>query len=1228
MPTYKNITVSLRSSAQETAPLLEFPPPPHLPGVRIEDTQSSTATVYVLASPGLTFWIAYHVKPPALIMDDQPVDVKYFLFKLYMEGRHVVTWAVGEEDEWKGKTMFGLFENQAWRGGVEKRAFTFATGKESGMGDVDVDVEKDHEERFMEIKVFRASARKRVQRKTPELMETEVGKEGAGGINLVNAGRLKKENPKRYYEFALLDSLKEPFAKFRYYYRSVDQLETLGVIIRAPHSETSDEAITDSGNGFQDLDLSFLSRNGTDTPPTVTDQPTTPLSHGSPDTIVPEKPSAAVSSSDTELDRPSSGGEVADLLSHVGFSTEAEPPRSPDASAAVLPKYGLSSPWSPPKSSRIAMRNSGVVPMTMPDSPTKGSVADVALVGALTGQDWLKHTPSPDRNLYREFDSPAPAAYAAAAALLTGLVAASSLTPPVLPLTVRTPYMSTWLNDAREEPWSRWPMFWTGDEIGFSLLAAVPETHTVYPLLGRPQDSLAPSGRGEGYNVSRAIYKGAKYDASTTNLTYAIPAPNHEDEPVELVLSFLSPITPTSTLRQSIPASYISVHVSGTFNIDVYIDVNGQWVSGHREARIVWDFEHNALDDKHRLKTFKVTREEELLFTENRGGGNAQAEWGSLYFTAPSDVRHECGTSAILRQRFSATGTLENEVDSAFRSIMDEEPVFAFAKSFKLSGNSSKSSSDSVLFTLAHIQDPVVQFASARGLTYMRPLWKSWFADVEELLTYHYLDFHNAKTLASDYSEQLAVDAWQSGSDNYVDIVALSARQVMGATSFSGTAEEPLIFLKEISSNGNSQTVDVIFPAWPFFLYTNPRWGAWLLEPLIEHMNSGQYPNTYSMHDLGAHFPNLTGHADGNDEYMPVEECGDMLIMGLSLVNSLTYGAGEKSQSLWSTMGSPDYDEEAENPFALLTSEFEGIDNIDHTWGGMTKGAKQAQKWLSKSYKLWRQWSGYLVEFSLEPHNQLSTDDFAGWLALHSNLALKGIVGIKAMSELAATMGYDDDVKYYQNVSDVYIEKWQEYAISRDGTHAKLAYDWYGSWTTIYSLYADSLLCFHPTITNTSSEAVEDEDIVASHHQQKGGSQAPLQPDIRHPLPGTRKPITKDFIPHSVYVIQSKWYAAVMQKYGLPLDSRHLYTKSDWEFEAAAVTSEKVRADILDRVATWINETVTDRAFTDLYNTEGDGGFPNPFFFARPVVGGHFAFLALERACGGTAMNPFLAWAE
>jgi len=43
---------------------------------------------------------------------------------------------------------------------------------------------------------------------------------------------------------------------------------------------------------------------------------------------------------------------------------------------------------------------------------------------------------------------------------------ASTLHPPILPLIVRNPYLSTWLQNAREEPWSRWPMFYTGQEVG------------------------------------------------------------------------------------------------------------------------------------------------------------------------------------------------------------------------------------------------------------------------------------------------------------------------------------------------------------------------------------------------------------------------------------------------------------------------------------------------------------------------------------------------------------------------------------------------------------------------------------------------------------------------------------------------------------------------------------------------------------------------------------------
>lgn len=71
-------------------------------------------------------------------------------------------------------------------------------------------------------------------------------------------------------------------------------------------------------------------------------------------------------------------------------------------------------------------------------------------------------------------------------------VEASHLTPPVIPLTVRNPYFSTWLGNARDVPWKKWPMFYTGEEIGFSFMASVPEIGSVYPLLGRPQDSLLP----------------------------------------------------------------------------------------------------------------------------------------------------------------------------------------------------------------------------------------------------------------------------------------------------------------------------------------------------------------------------------------------------------------------------------------------------------------------------------------------------------------------------------------------------------------------------------------------------------------------------------------------------------------------------------------------------------------------------------------------------------------
>lgn len=310
------------------------------------------------------------------------------------------------------------------------------------------------------------------------------------------------------------------------------------------------------------------------------------------------------------------------------------------------------------------------------------------------------------------------------------------------------------------------------------------------------------------------------------------------------------------------------------------------------------------------------------------------------------------------------------------------------------------------------------------------------------------------------------------------------------------------------------------------------------------------------MHDLGYSFPNATGHPDGKDEYMPVEECGNMLILGLALVNSLRYDT--QSASIWSQSGKD----------TLVESEYGGAfplyvdgEGLDDTFGGSisSKGERQARKWVENSYSLWKKWTGYLVREALIPSNQLSTDDFAGWLANQTNLALKGIIGIRAMSELSELVGEKEDAKFYREISESYIKRWEEeFALSRDGSHAKLAYTWHGSWTTLYNLFADSLLCFHLPSEHSQSQNTIGQRILGQipfmNHQQ-----------------GSRTA----FVSEEIYKIQSDWYHIVRQRYGLPLDSRSLQTKSDWEFFAVAVASKSVREEIVQSIALWVNETST-----------------------------------------------------
>ena len=104
-----------------------------------------------------------------------------------------------------------------------------------------------------------------------------------------------------------------------------------------------------------------------------------------------------------------------------------------------------------------------------------------------------------------------------------------------------------------------------------------------------------------------------------------------------------------------------------------------------------------------------------------------------------------------------------------------------------------------------------------------------------------------------------------------------------------------------------------------------------------------------------------------------------------------------------------------------------------------------------------------------------------------------------------------------------------------------------------------------------------------------------------------------NFIDQSIFDMQSKFYPTVANEYGVPLDTRHPWTKGDWEMFVAAVSSQSTRDMFISKLARWVGVTSTDRGMTDLYDSQ-TGGFPagGPTFVARPVLGGMFALLALS----------------
>lgn len=210
-------------------------------------------------------------------------------------------------------------------------------------------------------------------------------------------------------------------------------------------------------------------------------------------------------------------------------------------------------------------------------------------------------------------------------------------------------------------------------------------------------------------------------------------------------------------------------------------------------------------------------------------------------------------------------------------------------------------------------------------------------------------------------------------------------------------------------------------------------------------------------------------------------------------------------------------------------------------------------EYAEKHWNVLTTWTDYLTEKGLDPENQLCTDDFAGHFAHNTNLSVKAIMGVASYAYLADMMGR-------KNISDAYYAKakamaaeWEKMA--NDGDHYRLTFDKSGTWSQKYNIVWDKLL-------------------------------------------------KTNIFPNEIAAKEIKYYLTKQNKYGLPLDNRETYTKTDWIMWTATLANDKATFEqFIKPVYLFMNETtdrvpMSDWVYTDRPNQRG--------FQARSVVGGYF----------------------
>lgn len=548
---------------------------------------------------------------------------------------------------------------------------------------------------------------------------------------------------------------------------------------------------------------------------------------------------------------------------------------------------------------------------------------------------------------------------------------------PAFPLVTHDPYFSIWsFSDHLADTWTR---HWTGRNN--SLEGAIRIDGKPRYFMGGRKDAEPMTQLSVEVFPTRTVY------------TFA-------DAGIRFRLTFLTPALPYRLDVLARPVTYLCYELESLdgaeHDVSLFFSASGDCCVDRISEKVSW----TRLEKKDMRVLALGSATQPVL---EKSGDDLMIDWGYLFLAVPDKFAPETclfrNDSAL--RGFLSTGHLPEEDNCDFPDTLRNCWIAACSV---MHARVVPGETYSAWQMIAYNDRASVEFLNRRLPGY----WTLTCPGFSALLTAAKEDYPSLRAECEAFDAELMADAEQAGGIEYARLLAGTFRQAIAAHKLAADIDgTPLFFSKENFSNGCIATVDVTYPSAPLFLLMQPALIKGMMIPILEYAQTGKWRFPFAPHDLGT-YPLANGQVygggeSGEENQMPVEECGNMLLL------------------------------------AAAVAKFSGD-----------------LPFLRKYAATLRQWAEYLADKGYDPENQLCTDDFAGHLAHNTNLSIKAILALGGYSIIAEMLGDAEDARRYRSLAKEFADRWVVDA--DDGDCYSLAFGRKGSWSQKYNLVWDRLL--------------------------------------------------------------------------------------------------------------------------------------------------------------------------